>query len=136
MGIAELSDGNDDQRGLAAALASEMPGAFGTPFLNGCTSSWDVTIGRWVATSDAYGTVLHGKDQAELNEALRAHVLKLADELSAILRAAPGHGYSPPPCDAQGRLSAEESSGGRQDPQRAGCWRACPPPVLDRHDPG
>jgi hypothetical protein len=86
-------------------------GVFGTPFLNGYTTEWDVTIGKWVATSDTYGTVLHGKDQAELDTALRAHVLELADELSAILRAAPEHGYSPPPRDARARLSADKSSG-------------------------
>lgn len=86
-------------------------GAFGTPFLNGYTTSWDVTIGKWVAISDTYGTVLHGVDQAELDKALRAHVLALADELSAILRAAPEHGYSPPPRDARARLIAENSSG-------------------------
>jgi hypothetical protein len=72
-------------------------GPFGAPFLNGYTVGWDVTRGEWAARSNSSGTVLYGKDQAELDQARWDLIMSLADELIAIVRAAPAHGYSPPP---------------------------------------
>lgn len=68
-----------------------------TPVLSGYTVTWDVTTGQWAARSDTFGTVLRGKDQAELDAARWRLVMSLADELAQILRDAPGRGYSPPP---------------------------------------
>jgi hypothetical protein len=41
--------------------------------------------------------VLRGKGQAELDQACWDLIISLADELAAIIKAAPAHGYSPPP---------------------------------------
>lgn len=72
-------------------------GALGEPFLNGYTTTYDAETGEWVAASNSSDTVLRGKNQAELDAARWDLVVRLADELSAILRYAPAHGYSPPP---------------------------------------
>jgi hypothetical protein len=69
----------------------------GEPFLNGYTVTYDAATGEWVAQSNTSGTVLRGKDQAEPDRARWDLVVGLADELSQILREAPGRGYSPPP---------------------------------------
>lgn len=72
-------------------------GAFGTPFLNGYTVTWDAGAGEWEARSATSDTVLRGKNQAELDAARWRLVVGLADELRAVIDAAPGLGYSPPP---------------------------------------
>jgi hypothetical protein len=67
----------------------------GAPSLPGYEVTWD-TVGRqWAARSNSSDTVLYGKDQNALNKTRMDLVMRLADELSAIIRAA--HGYSPPP---------------------------------------
>jgi hypothetical protein len=71
--------------------------AIGTPSLNGYTVAWDADAGEWVARSNSSDTVLRGKNQGELDAARWRLVMTLADELSEIIRAAPEHGYSPPP---------------------------------------
>jgi hypothetical protein len=69
----------------------------GEPYLPGYTVTWD-TVGRqWEARSDTSDDVLYGKDQTALTLARCRLVMRLADELSALIRAAPEHGYSPPP---------------------------------------
>jgi hypothetical protein len=72
-------------------------GPLGEPFLNGYTTTYDSATGEWVARSNSSGTVLRGKDQAGLDEARWDLIMSLADELAAIIRAAPARGYSPPP---------------------------------------
>jgi hypothetical protein len=71
-------------------------GALGTPFLNGYTVTWDAGAGEWVACSNTSDTVLRGKNQAELDTARWRLVVGLAEELRAVIDAAPGLGYSPP----------------------------------------
>jgi hypothetical protein len=66
------------------------------PFLNGYTTAWVAKAAEWVATSNTYGTVLRGTHQGEFDDALRAHVLHLAGELSQILHSGTWHGYPRP----------------------------------------
>lgn len=83
----------------------------GAPSLPGYEVTWDTVARQWAAHSNSSDTVLYGKDQNALNKARMDLVMRLADELSAIIRAAPAHGYSPPPRNARERLGAEESTG-------------------------
>jgi hypothetical protein len=71
--------------------------ALGEPFLTGYTTIWEPEGGQWVARSNSSDTVLHGKDQAQLDAARWDLIISLADELQRIIQAAPSHGYSPPP---------------------------------------
>jgi hypothetical protein len=69
----------------------------GTPYLPGYVVTWDTVTRQWVARSETSDDVLYGKDQTALTLARCRLVMKMADDLSATIRAAPEHGYSPPP---------------------------------------
>lgn len=70
---------------------------FGLPILPGYEVEWDEAGQEFVATNSERGTVLRGKDQAELNAARGQLVNRLADDIMQMIREAPGRGYSPPP---------------------------------------
>jgi len=72
-------------------------GAFGVPILTSYRVEWDDDGGEWVATHERLGTILRGKDQAELTAARNRGVVKAANELLEIGRYAQANGYTPPP---------------------------------------
>lgn len=68
----------------------------GEPYLPGYDVEWDIDAREWLARSPA-GDELRGKDQTALTLARCRLVMKMANDLSAIIQAAPSYGYSPPP---------------------------------------
>lgn len=72
-------------------------GNFGVPVLTGYRVEWDDAGKEWVATHETLGTILRGKDQAELTAARNRGVVKAANELLELGRYAARSGYSPPP---------------------------------------
>lgn len=69
----------------------------GEPFLSGYTTTYDPDTGEWVARSNTRRYELRGKDQAELDQARWDLIVRLAEDLSEIINAAPMFGYSSPP---------------------------------------